>query len=301
MNMLKVSRRGGFSDRNGIKPENKEIQLYDLDERTRVQIYNTFCEMYKTIWGEFQWFEDEIQDFYRFVYSDIYSVPISTSISYSEEQFMKYVKDTFLKDEYDAVLTFIEGVVDYSVDYTEEKRGMYTPYGALEKVPSIYDVFNECFTREYVGYRFVDKIIVPISDEYEIKTIEDALQSKYEPVREHISKANLHLADRDKPDYENSIKESISAVEALCVIILDAKGRDATLGQLLKKFEDRGIVIHPALKSSFNTLYGYTSDASGIRHAKNLGGVNSTFEEAKFMLVSCCAFVNYIIGLEAQQ
>ena len=36
--MAKVSRRGGFSDRNEIKPENTEIQLKDFDKRTRVSI-----------------------------------------------------------------------------------------------------------------------------------------------------------------------------------------------------------------------------------------------------------------------
>ncbi len=47
-------------------------------------------------------------------------------------------------------------------------------------------------------------------------------------------------------------------------------------------------------KEAFNKLYGYTSDKSGIRHN---GGVdeNTTFEEAQYMLVSCSAFLNYLI------
>lgn len=36
--MAKVSKRGGFSDRNKIKPENTEIQLKEFDKRTRVQV-----------------------------------------------------------------------------------------------------------------------------------------------------------------------------------------------------------------------------------------------------------------------
>ena len=32
--MAKVSKRGGFSDRNKIKPENTEIQLKEFDKRT---------------------------------------------------------------------------------------------------------------------------------------------------------------------------------------------------------------------------------------------------------------------------
>ena len=48
--MIKVSRRGGFSDRQGIKSENTEIQLKDLDTRTRTQIYNLLSEQYKFIY-----------------------------------------------------------------------------------------------------------------------------------------------------------------------------------------------------------------------------------------------------------
>lgn len=40
----------------------------------------------------------------------------------------------------------------------------------------------------------------------------------------------------------------------------------------MKKIEENGIEIHSGLKSAFNTLYGYTSDANGIRHAENIGG-----------------------------
>ena len=42
-------------------------------------------------------------------------------------------------------------------------------------------------------------------------------------------------------------------------------------------------------------LYGYTSDADGIRHAL-LDESDLDFEDAKFMLVSCSAFTNYLKG-----
>ncbi|WGS63939.1 hypothetical protein [Marinitoga aeolica] len=43
-------------------------------------------------------------------------------------------------------------------------------------------------------------------------------------------------------------------------------------------------------------LYGYTSDEKGIRHALLEGeSTNISFDEAKFMLVSCSAYVNYLI------
>lgn len=132
-----------------------------------------------------------------------------------------------------------------------------------------------------------------------MREIKQALENPYSSVYDHLSKANKLIADRSKPDYENSIKESISAVEALCKILTGITGKESCLGKMLKKLEEKGIVIHPGLKAAFNSLYGYTSDANGIRHAGNIGGPASTFEEAKFMLVSCSAFVNYLIAVSA--
>lgn len=63
--------------------------------------------------------------------------------------------------------------------------------------------------------------------------------------------------------------------------------------------EDNGVIIHKGLQSAFQKLYGYTSNANGVRHAGDIGGPSSTFEEAKFMLVACCAFINYLTSLNA--
>lgn len=104
------------------------------------------------------------------------------------------------------------------------------------------------------------------------------------------------MADRKSPDYRNSIKESISAVESICKIITgDSK---ATFGTALKKIEEQH-GLHGALRRAFDSLYGYTSDASGIRHAL-LEEPDLDFDDAKFMLVSCSAFVNYLISKVAK-
>ncbi|MGI6085628.1 MAG: hypothetical protein ACOYIF_09305 [Acetivibrionales bacterium] len=68
----------------------------------------------------------------------------------------------------------------------------------------------------------------------------------------------------------------------------------------MKKLEKLGLEIHPAMKTAFEKLYGYPSDASGIRHSGQLGGSDSTFEEAKFMIVACSAFINYLRGAWAK-
>ena len=109
-----------------------------------------------------------------------------------------------------------------------------------------------------------------------------------------MQKALQFYSDRENPDYENSIKESISAVEAMCCIITGMTGASATLGAALRKLEESGVVIHGAMRSAFSQLYGYASDENGIRH----GGIdfkNAPAEDAKYMLISCSAFVNYLI------
>ena len=70
-----------------------------------------------------------------------------------------------------------------------------------------------------------------------------------------------------------------------------------TLGKSLNKLEKNGIKIPSMLKSAFEKLYVYTNDEStGIRHALMDDSDMPGFDEAKFMVVSCCAFINYIQG-----
>ena len=295
--MHKVSRRGGFSDRNGIKPENIEIQLKDFDKRTRVQLQNMINNMYaKTYnYGLNEW-DSEIQEFFRYVLGVIFAEPTDVQKRYYATDIFLIINNTINKDSYDEVLTVIEALVQYWDSYMQKWRPDYyiEYYGYVDS--SLYEEANEVFEKEYIGYRFIDEKITPISDKYEVAAVNEALQNIYQPVREHISKANSLLADRENPDYENSIKESISAVEAICEIIT---GESGTLGKLLTKVEQKGVYIHSALQSAYKVLYGYTSDASGIRHARKLGGVDSTFAEAKYMLVACSAFVNYLMTLNA--
>jgi hypothetical protein len=100
-------------------------------------------------------------------------------------------------------------------------------------------------------------------------------------------------SDRKNPDYRNSIKESISAVEAAVKIITEDE--KATLGQALTIVQQKHN-LHAALKEALSRLYGYTSDEEGIRHAI-LEGPKVNEADARFMLVICSAFANYLVQL----
>mgnify|MGYP004465097035 CR=1 FL=1 len=153
---------------------------------------------------------------------------------------------------------------------------------------------NRILEEEKAGYRFINDKFIKIVDKTEIDAIKQASDTPYSSVNIHIKKALSLYSDRKNPDYENSIKESISAVEAMCCIITGMAGASATLGAALKKLEDNGVVIHGALREAFAKIYGYTSDAGSIRHG-SINFKDVPAEDAKYMLVSCSAFVNYLI------
>lgn len=148
---------------------------------------------------------------------------------------------------------------------------------------------NNAFERENSSYRFVGGKIVKITSRLESQSIENARNTPYTEVNNHISAAVRLLSDKNNPDYRNSIKESISAIEALVrAIVHDDK---KTLAELLKQ---KKLNLHQAFQDGLNKIYGYTSDESGIRHSLTDGGREMNHADALFMAVLCSAFVNYI-------
>ena len=286
-----VNMREGFSDRNNLISLKKTLQYDDLDYRTRVEILNKtdeiFVEYFKqenVNWGIIRNRKTH-PDFGCDLLKDVFCIPYVEAEEISQDgSWEEVVNNVILNHPYFEVFDLLEYISHETQDITQGEL----PY---DNLPSPEERYNEVFKKEYVGYRFIKGKIRNITDENEIQEIVKASLSPYEEVNFHLDKASERLSDRKNPDYENSIKESISAVEAMCVILLEEKGE---LGTLLKKLEKAGIKIHPALKEAFFKLYGYTSDAKGIRHAGSIGGTESTFEEAKFMLVSCSAFINYL-------
>jgi hypothetical protein len=166
---------------------------------------------------------------------------------------------------------------------------------------SISDEFtsscNMLFERERAAFRFADTILIRISDEAERKEIEDAiLQDHSVGVRSHIQRAAQLYSHLPNPDYRNSIKESVSAIESAVSFVTGQKpgGIAKPLRSAIAEFN-----IHPALRDGFEKLYAYTSDAEGIRHAL-LDEPSLTQADARYMLISCSAFANYLLAKKAE-
>lgn len=297
MAQYKVALRGGFADRNKIKEENTTMQILDFDKRTRVALINITDVIIHSYFPniDISHLSDryaDAQDFLKNLLADVYSYTVNWSASVTYANAKAIINDTISTDDYASVLSVIEYIT---------QMVQMQPYRNVSYKGRTYtaqQAYNFIMQQEYMGYRLIKGQARPITDENEVSAVQETVDIKYSDVKQHISKALNFLSDRQAPDYANSIKESISAVERMCSIIL---GKATTLVDALKHLEDSGVKIHPALKGAFIKLYGYTSDASGIRHAGELGGPDSTFEEAKFMLISCCAFINYLTGVMAKR
>ena len=278
-----------FSQRKGLKPVKKAFQKDDIDEELRNRLWNCLNIFYwRRVESNYNWvnYHTDIAFLCYRLWDAHFKVPIDTLDREWWSTNYEKVKKHFFACSWDGVFDFIEFIV---------KNYCYNEEGDYEEINSMFmKRRNEILEQENSAYRFVDGKITEITSEEEISEIERALEQPFKPVKVHLKRALELLSDRKNPDYRNSIKESISAVEAICKIITNNK--KATLGDCLNKIKSKKhIKLHPALIEAFKKLYGYTSDAEGIRHPL-LDEPALSYEDAKFMLVACSAFVNYVIA-----
>lgn len=161
-------------------------------------------------------------------------------------------------------------------------------------IPSFVQELNKEFERVNYGYRIINSHVIPITDPKEMDEIEKAINGVPDNVKEHLSRAIQHLSHKQNPDYRNSVKESISAVEAFC----EKYTGENVLTKALSII-DKQKVLTKNLIDAFKNLYNYTSEKeTGARHGWATEDDKSipTYYEARFMLVACSAFINYIKG-----
>jgi len=285
---LELAFRNGFSDRNNIDSIPKEMQIDNLDERSRKSIYNLWSEIYVECRNACNYEGGNWDEAINLIYTKLYNQTLGPLESVKENVLVEIIENTILKDKYNKIFDLLE----YTTILFEATIHCYG--NNVLRRDNYYTLYNNLFESEYIGYRFLDRCIVPITDPIEVQSIKQAFSDSYNKVREHISKANRFLSDRDKPDCENSIKESISALEALAQIITRTDGAQASLGKMLTKLEKEKIITS-AMKGAFSALYGFASNSRGVRHSGNNGDIVS-FEEAKYILVVSTAFINYVMS-----
>lgn len=192
--------------------------------------------------------------------------------------------------------------------FFNESREWYEVYDLVDFIPSLFDHsgnrasllerLNQSLQAEGSPYRIVEGVLTAIIDPIEIAAIEDAMRAgdRFSGARAHIVRSMQLLGQRPKPDFRNVIKEAISAVESTLKIVT-AKDH-ADLSDALRAFQSK-YPIHGALFTGLEKLYGYTSNEHGLRHALLEAQAKVGYVEAKFMVVACAAFMNYLVARTA--
>ncbi|OQB98588.1 MAG: hypothetical protein BWX81_00341 [Spirochaetes bacterium ADurb.Bin110] len=266
-----------FSQRIGAAEVPTVIQLEGISDALRNSIWNYIHTLFDE--GDSGWWriaENSAQFFFK--------VPVDELPHYNHRR-MEWIKQRVYGMAWYEVYDFAEFVTEWY-----EKSWSYPKVRKAQ----IQAVFNRILETEFSGYRFIQGELAPISNPAEVSEIEGALGTTalhgLTGAHAHISTALQLLAKRPDPDYRNSIKESISAVEAIVKQLgsPDSQGLSGALNELSKK-----ISLHGGFRAGLLSLYGYTSDKGGIRHAM-LDEPKVGYDEAKYMAVACSAFVNYL-------
>lgn len=270
-----------FSERISKRPKKVDIQIDYIDQELENSIWNIICMFINEPMQKQQWTSSSgYKTLINSIWFSFFKEPID-QIPFSTEKVVQELRKRFFDWDYLEIYDFIDFIASQD----------RLPFNSEEFI----NTCNLVFKRELSGYRFVSGRLAPITNEYEIseieKAISDSLDNNMKGVSIHLTEALVKLSDKKNPDYRNSIKESISAVESICKQITGES--NAELVKAIKKLRTI-LPIHGALEQGFVKLYSWTSDGDGIRHAM-MDDSSLDQEDALYMLVSCSAFINYLI------
>ena len=258
-----------FSERNGYSSVPEKMVPESMTKELRNLLWNVIDNSVNN---------QQLRELAQNLWHNFYKLPIDSipytsgynGVSYAKA--WQHVREKYFSSPWNGVYDLVEFLVQNNVVKAEH--------------------LNTILIQESAAYRIIGGKVCQITDNEEIAAVNEALvlQDRYKPVAEHISAALAHFSQRQSPNYRNTIKESILAVESMAKII--TSDNNATLGKVLNKLESNG-KINGALKSGFSSIYGWTSDTNGIRHAMTEAS-SVDHVDAKFFLVACSAFANYL-------
>lgn len=266
-----------FSERKGIKKFSTLAQTSGMSDELRNSLWNV---LFVSKWDfdsarntyQRDKVKENIETFSVILWFHYFKKPVDARPDGLTKN-LQAIRNYFMECEWHEAYDFLE----FALHFYEDE--------------DLINFMNAILERELSGYRYINGVISDITDPQEIEMLEQVLSDNDFPAaKAHLRRALELLSNRESPDYRNSIKESISAVESAAKIISELP--KATLGDALKAIEKKG-KIHSSLKDGFLKMYGYTSDEGGIRHAM-LDEPNLSASDAKFFLLACTNFINYL-------
>lgn len=268
-----------FSQAEGLEPLPQPLRLGETSDEFRNLIWRELFDILRTtIYPVSKKMVGNWRDiFYDFHVERLHRPADEFSAAWSEQA--QVIKHQIYETEWNKLFDFIQFILLHP----------QCPYGVYHRV-------NLAFLKSRAAYIVASdrRTIVPAATPEEGKAIKEALRvtakTGFGGANEHLRLSAKALND---DDFAGSVRESIHAVESVARR-LDV-GASKTLGPALEALELKS-AIHPALKAGFKSIYGYSSDEKGVRHALLEGKSNVDQEDALFMIGACASFVSYLIN-----
>lgn len=276
-----AARRKGltFEQAEGLAPVPQQLNLREVSSQLRAVLWNYVHESIKADCTYRDFAKPIVTDRWAHVLKRIHvhrDHGMIDELSLNPDDVMARVKAIFEKGSYSEIFGWLQFVMTSN-----------PPSGFAEQISRILK-----FCR--APYRVIDGcVICPMASDVEgvtiVKALDDLSAANISGAREHLRSAATELT---AGNYADSIRESMHSVESV-LGVLEPKG---DFSKALAKLETKA-KIHGGLKSGFNSIYGFSSDEQGIRHAlldKDAPSVDEA--DALFMLGACAAFVSYLIN-----
>ena len=266
-----------FSERLGYVEARSVIQTSELDSATRIAMWNSAHELLTHIEQTNDHYDNSPErTFMRLIWGTHFERPID---EFRMATAVALLKATHLSHQWVDVLDVVE-FISANAPVSNGAKALYVR------------LVSSDLEKYLVGFRLIGTEIVPVSDPAEVDAIESAMsgQGVGAGARTHLQRATQLLGNRTSPQFAKVIAESVSAVESL---IFELTG-EKTLSGGLKKLDAKGVSTHSALLVAWEKLYGYASDAAGIRHGL-VRDEDATEPLAIYFLVTCSSFINLLL------
>lgn len=275
-----------FSQRYGyIKPE-KVLVREQLSGAFLNAVLNCVADLYNSYFSiQYQLYEEMEREF-KLHY---------LNLQYRAFEWAKgpidYVNDEDV--EWYRRIDVIEWIISFHRIQIDKQRTLKNVHPSIPKNNSDpLDQFivnlNYEFERLGYAYRIIEDVFIETTSSSEVEVIQESLEEANTNCVTHLQEC-LRLLSPSNQELStlNAIKEAISAVEVAARQITNTN----TLDDAFKKLRE----VHTMIKLSMEKLYHYTNQRdTGIRHCWIEQSEESTINEAIFVFVTSCSFINYL-------
>lgn len=279
-----------FSERHGYTAPAPMLEETELPDELRNCIWNVLWSVHLCdIFGSGNSYSATFDTLSMRLRQFHFRVPIDIRSSDPPEE-RDFIRSRYFELQFPEFYDFLEAMASDQIESVYRERGERRRDQFVKRCNSVLEQEKTCF-------RFISNLLTPITNEEEMAEVRNA--GATDEAGSHIRRAIELYRDRTNPDYRNSVKESISAVEATYRRLNGTEHQ--RIGTAIAEMDKEGLHLPESLKNGFTAIYGWTNGKDGIRHPLMARARAVTEAEARLMLVMCSAYVNYLLSLSGKQ